>query len=104
MSYAKFGSGGSDVYVFGNVDGHLVCCACWFAADFEGERWSDWTTQTAGPAYVIGEPLRRLPSATYLEMLAHLERHRTAGHHVPDLTMSRLQREHSEAIEYEMEQ
>lgn len=101
MSYAKFGSGGSDVYVFGDVDGYLVCCECFLDA---GDSGPDWRTPTHGPVFVRWDPLRPLPSGAYLEMLAHLEQHRTAGHHVTDLTMSRLQRERREAIRYEMEQ
>jgi len=57
MSYSRFGAGGSDVYVFSSVEGHLECCGC-----FLGDQWSYDTTD---------------------EMLAHLEEHRAAGHHVP---------------------
>ena len=28
MSYARFGEGGSHVYVFGTGDGEWECCAC----------------------------------------------------------------------------
>lgn len=102
MSYARFGWGGSDVYVFGDVDGHLTCCACFLQIAEDGP--SDWRTPTAGPKYVKGEPLRRLPSWTYGEMIAHLSEHVDAKHHVPEIAFSRLDREMREAIEYEMEQ
>ena len=57
MSYARFSW--CDVYVFVSVEGHLDCCGCslppgWFEAD------------------------------TTAEMLDHLQKHREAGHDVPD--------------------
>ena len=58
MSYSRFGWDGSDVYVFLSVGGHLECCGCLLS-----DEWSYATTD---------------------EMIAHLEEHRAAGHHVPE--------------------
>ena len=57
MSYARFGSSGSDVYVYLDVGGYLCCCACHLS-----ENWQHNSTD---------------------EMIAHLEEHRAAGHCVP---------------------
>ena len=58
MSYCRFGEH-SDVYVFPSVGGWLECCGC-----ILGEPWEHGSTQS---------------------MIDHLERHRAAGHEVPDI-------------------
>jgi hypothetical protein len=62
MSYARFGTDGSDVYVFGASNG-LECCGCLLGRDT-----APWT-------YYGG--------LTTDEMIAHLQLHRDAGHTVP---------------------
>lgn len=65
MSYARFGADGSDVYVYGDSDNHLVCCFCALNTD----------------------PNARVRFATVAEMVAHLEQHRSADHAVPQYTI-----------------
>jgi len=67
MSYCRFGED-SDVYVFEHVDGGWMCCGCWL----DGRST---TTKTRGG------------------MLAHLRKHRLAGHQVPKDAVSRLREE-----------
>lgn len=57
MSYARFGWGNSDVYVYADVNGYLCCCACRLQ-----EEWRHFSTD---------------------DMLAHLNAHRAEGHTVP---------------------
>lgn len=57
MSWTRFSTPGSDVYIFENVGGFIHCCACWLDGD---ARFTE-------PA-----PLR-----------AHMEAHKAAGHGVP---------------------
>lgn len=65
MSYARFGLGGSDVYVFLHVQGFLECCWCPLA----GTNREFITTDA---------------------MVAHLNDHRAAGHHVCEDTIEDL--------------
>lgn len=60
MSYARWGRDGSDVYIYG-TDPRVVCVAC---------------------PLVSGE-IASFVAKDEDEMLAHIERHRAAGHHVP---------------------
>lgn len=57
MSYARFGEGGSDVYLFSHVGGYVNCCGCSLVDD------------------------ARLTSSG--EVLRHLREHVYAGDHVP---------------------
>lgn len=66
MSYARFGSGGSDVYIYQHVGGFIECCACSLAEPEEGEDVGFAELQTGR------------------EAIEHLERHREAGDTVPD--------------------
>lgn len=65
MSYARFGSEGSDVYVYLDCDGYLTCCGCW-----------------------LREPVR---AKTTADMLTHLGKHLAAGHVVPRSTIAALE-------------
>jgi hypothetical protein len=56
MSYARFG-GGSDVYVFASVYGHVECCGC-----------------------ILGEPWEHHSADA---VVAHMREHVAAGHKVP---------------------
>lgn len=66
MSYARFGPG-SDVYVYRSIRGGFECCGC---------SLDDYHT-----------------SEDARGMLAHLRRHRAAGHMVPRSAIERLTRE-----------
>lgn len=59
MSYARLGQDGSDVYVFMHVYGHLECCFCSIAKN------------------------RSFQAASTMEMLTHLDHHRSVGDYVP---------------------
>jgi hypothetical protein len=66
MSYARFGEGGSDVYLFAHVGGFVQCCGCVLlrlADDFDS-------------------PSVNLTSAE--SVVSHLREHVTAGHHVEE--------------------
>lgn len=73
MSYARFSY--ADVYVFLSVYGHLYCCGCWLSKADESV------------------PDRFLTTA---DMLAHLDKHRAAGHDVPEETYDRLRKDAAE--------
>ena len=62
MAYARFSY--CDVYVFLSVSGHLECCMCRLGPDLLAPNTS--------------------------EMLAHLQRHREAGHDVPEEVLEEL--------------
>ena len=71
MSYARLGADGSNVYVFLDAGGYLTCCGC---------RMSDQSV------YLTNTD----------EMIAHLDRHRTIGHTVPDCTYEQLRADQAE--------
>lgn len=76
MSYARFGEG--DVYVFMSNVG-LECCGCWL----QDREWvEDETAFFRGYFRSIGEIVETTFDSTW-GMIAHLDRHRAAGHHVP---------------------
>lgn len=66
MAYCRF-SDDSDVYVFADLDGWLECCRC----DLTGDAGSFRTRDVR-------------------DMIRHLERHRAAGHKVPEKVFERL--------------
>ena len=71
MSYARFSSD-SDVYVYASTAGGIECCRCRFIADTHDTPRND--------AVMVDED----------EMIAHLEKHRKAGHRVPDDAFEQL--------------
>lgn len=80
MSYARFGWGGSDVYVFFNTGGYYECCFCAlqdreFIKDEGDSFWGGYFRN-------VGEEIEtQFDSAE--EMVDHLMLHRGAGHYVP---------------------
>lgn len=74
MSYVRFGSEGSDVYVYLDVSGYLCCCACHL-----GDHWEHRSTDA---------------------MIAHLQEHRDAGHCVPQFCIDRLLADKNETDEW----
>ena len=65
MSLVRFGSNGSDVYVY-ESDRGLECCGCWLDAE-------------ASPYFETAD-----------EMIDHLRQHLVAGHHVPSFVFDSL--------------
>lgn len=78
MSYARFGSGGSDVYVYEHVGGFIECCGCSLAKDEDGG--------------VFGFGFTHLKTAR--EAIEHLEKHREAGDTVLDRTFEFIRTDH----------
>ena len=70
MSYARFEVGVSDVYVYWDVHAGLICC---------------WCDLLEAPS-----PLDFRASG-YGEMVAHLRKHRNAGHAVPQRAVDALE-------------
>lgn len=75
MSYARFGAGGSDVYVYADTCGYINCCGCWLY----DKGFQAFTTD---------------------EMIAHLNEHRAAGHTVLDDTYEGLRADAQENDEW----
>jgi len=88
VSLARFGQDGSDVYVYDDVSGVIACCACQFAA-FPKSYFTptrvvldrDWNPPSGSTGAL---------TAQAQEMLAHLEQHLVAGHHVPPSVFDEL--------------
>lgn len=97
MSYARFGWGGSDVYVFGTTIGgqdKLVCCACWLNPIPPIENEGIDPPEDLSPLEKLNWNGAFFPDSTYLdteqEMIDHLLAHREAGHTVPQKALDRL--------------
>jgi hypothetical protein len=73
MSYCRFGWDGSDVYVFGNSDDELECCAC-----------------------TLRGKLGRFTCKKEEDMIKHLLKHRKKGDCVPQEAIDRLNEEAKE--------
>ncbi len=78
MSYARW-SNESDVYVYHHVDGYVTCCGCRL---FDADPFS---LEPRDPAFY-----------SRTAAIEHLERHRLAGHIVPDYAFDRLWQEIAE--------
>lgn len=74
MSYARFGSQDSDVYVFLCVSGHLECCGCSLS-----DTWAYRSTDA---------------------MIAHLREHQRRGDVVPEHTFDGLEEDRAENEAY----
>lgn len=87
------GCDGSDVYVYLDCDGYLSCCAC----ILQEREWVDDPTRPIIGGYLkaVGEIIDTRLMSTEL-MLAHLGRHRAAGHTVTEETISELRRDAAE--------
>lgn len=105
MSYARFGWDGSDVYVYADVGGAIVCAACALGkAPDEPNAFGlsfppSWYTPTKGMEFDPHYPDRELPRAAYQEMLAHLTEHIRVGHNVPGDCLERLVEERDSLTE-----
>jgi hypothetical protein len=73
MSYCRFGE--ADAYIFEHVGGFWQCCACALLAESGGEEFASADFDTRE------------------EMLAHIDKHREAGHYIPDHVDQRLRDE-----------
>ena len=71
MSYARFGWGGCQVYVYADVSGGITCCMCLL-------NGGSFNTHA-----VLGAMGEGQTAADYQVMLAHLADHEDAGHFVP---------------------
>jgi len=76
VSYARFGSNGSDVYVYLDVSGYFSCCACGIGSEDGG--------------YFL----------TTDSLIAHLREHEELGDTVPPDTYTDLEREREENDEW----
>lgn len=84
MSYARFSEG--DVYVFASSEG-IECCGCWLVK----RHWEDRPDHPLGSVLVADTPGERdLVTRDSSVMVAHLLRHRAAGHEVPQDAIDRL--------------
>lgn len=72
MAYARFGDGGSSVYVYANSDDRLICCGCLLQES--DDDWVEFTTA---------------------DMLVHLDAHVAAGHTVPADVAPALMADHA---------
>ena len=92
MSYARFGWDGSDVYVFTSSRG-IECCMCVLQ---EREWRDDPGAVFGGYLHDVGEKVEDTFRSN-AGMIAHLDLHRAAGHHVPDDVYVRLRDPEDEA-------
>ena len=75
MSYARWDS--ADVYVFASTAGYVECCGCQFESH-ETEPYQNFFGHTM--KYTMGSAELHSPA----EVVAHMRRHREAGHFIPD--------------------
>ena len=94
MSYCRFSE--ADVYVYTSSEG-IECCFC----SLVPRHWVDVPDRPIfGGYYAQDNPGDTETYATNDAMIAHLERHRAAGHYVPDDVFARL-RDPEDAAENE---
>lgn len=97
MSFVRFGSDGSEVYIYDDVRGFKICCGCGLS-----KRLPDLTDAELAELWVpLGvdpesQRARWEPDFTTNDldaMLTHVAEHRTAGHVVPDWVDAKLRDE-----------
>lgn len=96
MSYCRFSEG--DVYMYHHVGGHIECCACSLAdlvagssKFFDKLSGADKKPDYKGPTTFKMHGSTKL--ATYQEALDHLQKHRDAGHSVPEYAFEALRKD-----------
>ena len=96
MSYVRFGSDGSEVYVFESSAG-IECCGCWL----QEREWVDDPDRPIFKGYFrnVGETVPYV-FGTPAEMIAHLDAHRAAGHVVPEYVFEALREEQAQGVTY----
>jgi hypothetical protein len=94
MSYCRFSE--ADVYVYTSARG-IECCGCWLVP----RTWVDDPGRSLfGGYYQQDNPDDTTTYHSNEAMIAHLEQHRAAGHHVPDHVFDAL-RDPQDAAENE---
>lgn len=88
MSYCRFGES-SDVYLYLDCNGYVMCCACRLAPIVTGSFLGE-------PVYLHDSVELHSAEAT----LAHLAAHRAAGHVVPEYAFARVTKEAAEIDDY----
>jgi hypothetical protein len=84
VSYARFG-GDSDVYVY-TATGGIECCFC----SLIPRHWVDDPKSVIGGFLKPEDPNAIDTFPSNVAMIEHLERHRAAGHMVPEDVFERL--------------
>jgi hypothetical protein len=79
MSFVRLGTDGSEVYIYDDVDDGPVCRWCAFT-----ERLPDYTPDEIDPEIWRRRWAPDFATRDLDEMLAHVAKHRDAGHVVPD--------------------
>lgn len=97
MSYARFGWGDSDVYVYGTRMGNkdvFECCACWLNPSPPVENEGIEPPEDLSPLEKLNWNGPLFSESTYVDteqqMIDHLLAHRAAGHTVPQKAIDRL--------------
>ena len=85
MSYARFGSDGSDVYVYASSRG-IECCGCCLIP----RHWVDDPASPIGGYLRKDDPTQTETYSSNAAAIAHMEAHRAAGHVVPEQVFERL--------------
>ena len=86
MSYARFGSDGSDVYVFTSSRA-IECCGC----VMQKRRWvEEPAMKPFGGYFEAVPPIIETEFTSNQGMIDHLLAHRAAGHTVPESALERL--------------
>lgn len=80
MSYARFGSNGSDVYVFFSGGGFIDCCGC----ILQDSEWVDAPAGILGGYFKFLSPFIETRFWATADAVKHFEVHQAAGHTVPE--------------------
>lgn len=88
MSFVRFGTDGSQVYIYDDVNRGPVCCGCALAERLPDRTDAELATLWV-PAGMDREFYRQQWAPDFATgdldaMLAHIAEHRAAGHVVPD--------------------
>lgn len=92
MSYVRWGSGGSDVYVYYSTEDVYVCCSCRFQKKVK-TIWSKNCSKCKGKGCdecMMGSDFQ---CETIPEMIQHLQKHLQEGDCVPLFAFENLEKE-----------
>ena len=77
MSIVRWGSDGSDLYIYQTIGTEIVCCGCLLMAE---EPFSDGIGRLS------------FTCDSFDKMISHVQEHINAGHTVPDYVIPELER------------
>jgi hypothetical protein len=97
MSYVRWGTDGSQVYVFANSAGYVECCGCSF-------EFKEVTPYKNALGWEVDFEMGSAELHSAAEVVEHMQQHRDAGEQVPDYMFDETMYEPEDFMPYQPQQ